>query len=68
MKAELINLAAKTGVSDKFIFTGAVPYEEVPKYINSSDVCVAPFVRARNERIGLSPLKNYEYVIWKTDF
>jgi glycosyltransferase involved in cell wall biosynthesis len=62
MKEELINLAAKTGVSDKFIFTGAVPYEEVPKYINASDVCVAPFVRARNERIGLSPLKIYEYL------
>lgn len=62
MKKELINLAEKTGVYDKFIFTRAVPYEEVPKYINASDVCVAPFVRARNERIGLSPLKIYEYL------
>jgi glycosyltransferase involved in cell wall biosynthesis len=61
IKEKLVNLAAKTGVTDKFIFTGAVPYEEVPRYINASDVCVAPFVRARNERIGLSPLKIYEY-------
>jgi glycosyltransferase involved in cell wall biosynthesis len=60
MKEELINLAAKAGVSNRFIFTGAVPYEEVPKYINASDVCVAPFVRERNERIGLSPLKIYQ--------
>lgn len=61
MKEELMELVAKTNVSDNFVFTGAVPYEEVPKYINVSDVCVAPFVRARNEKIGLSPLKIYEY-------
>ena len=61
MKEELINLAVKTGVSDKFIFTGEVPYEEVPKYINTSDICVAPFIKERNMRIGLSPLKIYEY-------
>ena len=61
MKKELMELTKQTGVSDKIIFTGVVPYEEVPKYINSSDVCVAPFIRARNERIGLSPLKIYEY-------
>ena len=62
MNEELINLAAKAGVADNFIFTGAVPYEEVPKYINASDVCVAPFITERNERIGLSPLKIYEYL------
>lgn len=62
MKEELMDLAEKTGVSDKFIFTGAVPYEEVPKYINASDVCVAPFIKERNMRIGLSPLKIYEYL------
>ena len=61
MKEELMDLAERIDVSDNFIFTGAVPYEEVPKYINASDVCVAPFIRARNERIGLSPLKIYEY-------
>ena len=27
-----------------------------------ADVCVAPFIRVRNERIGLSPLKIYEYL------
>lgn len=59
MKEELINLAAKTGVSGKFIFTGAVPYEEVPKYINASDVCV---VYKRPFKSGYSPLKLYEYM------
>lgn len=57
IKEELMKLAEKTGVSDKFIFTGVVPYEEVPKYINESDVCVAPII---GERIA-SPIKIYEY-------
>ena len=59
LKEELIELAEKTGVSDKFIFTGAVPYEEVPKYINASDVCV---VYKKPLRSGYSPLKLYEYM------
>ena len=61
MKKDLKNLISKTIASDKFIFTGMVPHEDVPKYINASDVCVAPFIRERNEKIGLSPLKIYEY-------
>jgi len=59
MKEELINLAEKTGVSNKVIFTGAVPYENVPKYINASDVCVVP---KRPLKTGYSPLKLYEYM------
>lgn len=63
MKKELVELAKKTGVSDKFIFTGTVPYEEVPKYINASDVCVAPSARdERNKKSGGSSLKIYEYL------
>jgi glycosyltransferase involved in cell wall biosynthesis len=61
MSGELINLVEKTGVSDNVIFTGAVPHEEVPKYINASDVCVATFIKERNMSIGLSPLKIFEY-------
>lgn len=62
MKAELLTLAKDVGVLDKTMFTGNVPYEKVPYYINASDVCVAPFVYARNEKIGLSPLKLYDYL------
>jgi len=61
MKEKLIELTYKIGVADKFIFTGEFPYEEVPKYINASDVCVAPFIKERNMKIGISPLKIYEY-------
>lgn len=62
MEQGLKSLAEQTGVSDKFIFIGAVPYEKVSLYINACDVCVAPFVKARNDKIGLSPLKMYEYM------
>jgi len=62
MKEKLVGLAEKTGISDKIIFTGTVPYEEVPKYINASDVCVhLPFGK-RNERVGASSLKLFEYM------
>jgi glycosyltransferase involved in cell wall biosynthesis len=59
MKKELMELTEQTGASDKIIFTGAVPYEEVPKYINASDVCVVP---KKPLKSGYSPLKLYEYM------
>ncbi len=59
IKQELINLAEQVGVSDKIMFTGMVSHQEVPLYINASDVCVLPKVVARS---GLSPLKLYEYM------
>lgn len=62
MKNEWMQLARRLDVFDRFIFTGSVPYEHVPMYINASDVCVAPFITARNAKIGLSPLKIYEYL------
>lgn len=62
MKNELLRLSRELGVEDRFIFTGVVAYDRVPVYINASDVCVAPFILARNAKIGLSPLKLYEYM------
>jgi glycosyltransferase involved in cell wall biosynthesis len=59
---ELNDLSIELSVDEYVVFTNLVPYENVPLYINSSDVCVAPFIKARNERIGLSPLKIYEYM------
>jgi glycosyltransferase involved in cell wall biosynthesis len=63
MKRKLVHLAGQVGVSDKMIFVGMVPYQEVPTYINASDVCVIPLVsNPRNEKLGASPLKLYEYM------
>lgn len=62
MKEELEGMVEDLKLDDHFIFTNSVPYEDVAKYINASDVCVAPFIRKRNEVTGLSPIKIYEYL------
>jgi glycosyltransferase involved in cell wall biosynthesis len=59
----LTELAEQLGVLDKFVFTGAKPYNNVPLYINASDLCVAPFISWDGDiRIAGSPLKVYEYL------
>jgi glycosyltransferase involved in cell wall biosynthesis len=62
MKDKLMEMASKLDLFDKFIFTGRVLYENVPFYINAADICVAPFIKERNSKIGLSALKTYEYL------
>ncbi len=63
IKQELTSLAQQLGIFEKIIFTGTIPYHEVPKYINASDVCVVPAARnSRNIKTGASPLKLYEYI------
>jgi len=59
LKNELISLAKKVGVLDKCIFTGNIPYEKVPLYMNMADVCVVP---KKVLGFGYSPLKLYEYM------
>ena len=59
---DIINMVQAMGVAKHFLFPGAVSQEEVAICINAMDVCVAPFTRSRNERIGLSPLKIYDYM------
>ena len=62
MYGPLQSLVKKYHLENHFYFTGSIAYDQVPKYINASDICVAPFILARNEKIGLSPLKIYEYM------
>lgn len=62
MKNKLESLTKELNIKRSVIFTGSIPYESVPEYMNLSDICVAPFIRTRNESIGLSPLKIYEYL------
>ncbi len=40
LEDELKELAESLGVADKAIFTGAVPYPDVPKFINMADLMV----------------------------
>jgi glycosyltransferase involved in cell wall biosynthesis len=59
--------ANEKGVSYKFIFTGFVEHEEVPRYIAAADVAVAPFNPKgfkEMEKYGFyfSPIKVLEYM------
>lgn len=59
IRDELEVLTEQLGMSDTTIFTGRVPYDQVPLYINASDVCVVPKIPMRS---GYSPLKLCEYL------
>jgi len=62
MKEELVEMVKELKLEGNFIFMGAVDYELVPKYVNASDICVAPFVKERIEKLCFSPVKIYEYM------
>ena len=51
--------AQEEGVKDHFIFTGHVPYREVPSYIGAMDICVAPHHADTNQA---SPVKLFDYM------
>jgi glycosyltransferase involved in cell wall biosynthesis len=57
----------KLGLENEVIFTGYVPYKDLPKYLNVFTVAVAPYggskeIQARNKKGGLSSLKCKEYI------
>lgn len=62
MMPNILQMIDTYNLNDKFVFAGRVTHNEIPEYINACDVCVAPFTKIRNEKIGLSPLKLYEYL------
>gem|GEM_PF-1444331 len=62
VKEKLQTLANKLNIKNNIIFLGAVDHENIPCIINACDVCIAPFTAWRNKKIGVSPLKLYEYL------
>jgi len=58
---ENIALAKDCGVADRVIFTGMVPYSQVPRCISAMDVCLIPFKRGAISKSAL-PLKLFEYM------
>ncbi len=58
---ENVKLAKMCGVADKVIFTGMIPYSQVPKYISAMDVCLIPFKKGGISENAL-PLKLFEYM------
>lgn len=55
-----VDLARKCGLQN-VVFTGTVPYTQVPKYISCMDVCVIPFKQDKVSQNSL-PLKLFEYM------
>ena len=63
MREKLESIVRELKLGEKFIFTGRVPYEKVPIFINISDVCVCPSPVNSYFRIsGGSSLKIFEYL------
>lgn len=58
---ENMDLSRRCGVGDRVIFTGMVPYSQVPEYISAMDVCLIPFQRGLISENAL-PLKLFEYM------
>jgi glycosyltransferase involved in cell wall biosynthesis len=56
----------KLGIEERCLFTGAVPYDEMPSYVRSASVGVAPYQPSRLGQMKLgfywSPLKIFEYM------
>ena len=59
MRAPWQRTVAARGLERAFLFPGRVPYTDAPRYINATDVCVAPFLSSRGET---SPLKLFDYL------
>jgi glycosyltransferase involved in cell wall biosynthesis len=55
---KLVELVKELDLASHFVFVGAVPYTEVPKYINAMDVCIS-----FRKGTPASPLKLYEYMV-----
>jgi glycosyltransferase involved in cell wall biosynthesis len=58
---ELKEMASEMGLDGRVVFTGAVPYREVPEYLAAADVVVACFEDNEATR-AKSPLKVVEYL------
>lgn len=59
MRADWEKRVQGKALQDHFIFTGHVPYRNVPDYICAMDVCVAPHHRETNQA---SPVKLFDYM------
>lgn len=58
---ETVKLVNQYGIQDKTIFTGTIPYPEVPEYISCLDVGIIPFKKDKVSKNSL-PLKLFEYM------
>lgn len=60
MEQRLKKMLLLRNLQRKFIFTGSVPFNMVPAYINAFDVCIVFFKQVRKD--PGDPIKLYEYM------
>ena len=58
---QLKQQSKKLGISEKIIFTGFVPYKEVPKFCSLADLFINPF-RINDMTDRLSPAKIFDFL------
>ena len=58
-KQDWINLMKERHLSQNFIFAGQISYENIPIWLGSADICVAPFMKSAGFR---SPVKIFDYM------
>jgi len=61
-RQRLAGLVRELALSERVEFLGTVPHQKIPDYIALSNLCVAPFIAKRNQKMGISPLKVFEYL------
>jgi glycosyltransferase involved in cell wall biosynthesis len=54
-------IIGKYQIEGDVIFTGIVPHDTVPDYLNAMDIAVAPYIKMEHE-LWFSPLKIFEYM------
>lgn len=58
---EMLKMSSESGLRDKMILVGKVPYDEVPGYLAAADICLLPAYK--NETMeNIVPIKVYEYL------
>lgn len=57
----LKDLVNRSGLKEKFLFFGFVPWDEASWFISTSDICVAPFI-FKKTRSGISSLRVFSYL------
>lgn len=59
-RSRIIRQVAELNLTDRVLLTGAIRHEQVPLYINSADMSVAPYNKQLFDVNDLSPLKIFE--------
>ena len=60
LRPRIEKMIAQKNLNHAFIFTGAVPYQRVPEYVNACDITATHVSEVGVKWVGMSPLRVYE--------